>query len=225
MHSYGSIEGLVWESSHSRSRAIDSVRDCRRPGVEYVFSSDGSMVFLSCCGTNRKNQGSSPKDQAYSVYFFLLGGFKVTSPSYGKTARICDVVTREDLRLFQGYFNTVSFSPDGFRIRSASHDQMVPIWDTVTGKNSRSPEMHVSGAGLIQDCFRTPHPAIIRSILGFGNLELDGQNPSFHCLLLYPLRRFHNCLLVRMTESPLFECAGLCATCNNLILGLSRDKQ
>ncbi|KAF8339118.1 uncharacterized protein EI90DRAFT_3013172 [Cantharellus anzutake] len=37
------------------------------------------------------------------------------------------------------------------------------------------PETHVSGAGLIQDCFRTPHPAIIRSILGFGNLGLNGK--------------------------------------------------
>lgn len=69
----------------------------------------------------------------------------VLSASSDKTVRLWDVATGEELRVLEGYtetINSAAFSPDGMTIVSASADGTIRLWDAETGENVRVMEGH-----------------------------------------------------------------------------------
>ena len=78
---------------------------------------------------------------------FSPDGKTIATASVDLTARIWDVDTGQERRLFIGHTGSVSsaaFSPDGKRLLTASWDQTARIWDAETGQELRRLTGHTS---------------------------------------------------------------------------------
>src|SRR5262249_36782726 len=75
-------------------------------------------------------------DSVRCVAFSPDGKLLACSP--GKSVKLYDAVTGQELRTLEGHaavVRTVAFSPDGKRLASASRDGTVRVWEPATGRH------------------------------------------------------------------------------------------
>jgi WD40 repeat protein len=75
-------------------------------------------------------------------------GLRIVAASrFARDARVLDAVTGVELARLEGHMHTIraaSFSPDGTRIVTASHDNTARVWDAASGKELARLSGHTS---------------------------------------------------------------------------------
>ena len=90
---------------------------------------------------------------------------------------IYDTQTGKDLRLLTGKHNHIvhsaAYSPDGKTIATASWDQTLRLWDTRTGKNTKTLKGHTYGISSVE---YSPDGNTIVSASSLSTLNLVGRS-------------------------------------------------